>query len=319
VSRAVLPPPRLDGAASPAARAPLSTSRSPGAAAVLRTKRAAFTLLELIVVVAIVTALAGTVVVQLASVDDRARSDVARRQLEEVRQAVLRFRQDTGSLPRRGPFNLAPGIDASSGGSRDLDRGAVTQGQLAALFPALAASPTDTLIRWFDAPGNLSQLYTCPLPAGHPLATWDPERRRGWHGPYLAGGLGGQLSAWAGPLRSTPASADVHGDPYAWVGPPTLPAYPAVPDPFTLGAPGAGDVLAWETSGAGGASGRGAPILLFDVDPGEPGPADDRAGGDDLVVLRARLVSLGPDRAFTSITSYDECVAGDDLGVYLFR
>lgn len=254
-----------------------------------RARRAAgaFTLIELILVVAVLATLSGLAIATMQGVDAHASLDIARSELAEVRKAVLRFEADTGFLPKRGPFNLA---------SRTDDNGSVT----------LASGQTEA---WFDAPANLSQLFTCPLPTGHALATWNPDRRRGWRGPYLRRD-GEGLVAVSGGLKTDGTEA--------WPAGSLLDAFPGVADPFTR-EPDAAIGFAWTTWSGTALDRQGRPFLLFDLDPGAVGPSDDH-----LVPLRARVVSLGPDGAFSPVPSSADvdagvCVAGDDLGLFLLR
>lgn len=259
-----------------------------------RARRAAgaFTLIELIVVVAVLASIAGLAVATLSGTQEQVTRDLALNELSEVRKAILQFKADTGFLPKRGPFNLA---------SRAPDGGQVV----------LTGLQTEA---WFDAPANLSQLFECPLPTGHPLATWNPDRRRGWRGPYLQRDGEGLVAVSDG--------LDAHGT-TTWVAGTPLPAFPAVADPFTRPAdPDLG--FTWTTWSGVVLERHGRPILLLDVDPEGTGPGDDVVAGVNRVTQRARVVSLGPDGEFAPVGSSTEidagaCVAGDDLGLFLLR
>lgn len=61
--------------------------------------RRGFTVLELILVVAILATVAGGVLASLEGAQDRAAGDVTTHELGQVRDAVLAFRRDLGALP----------------------------------------------------------------------------------------------------------------------------------------------------------------------------------------------------------------------------
>lgn len=84
---------------------------------------------------------------------------VALREMQEIRQAVLRFQEDTGFRPNEGPFDL---------GARSPSGWAWPE------IPAIARA-------------DLGQLLENPLAGtSHTLAEWNADTGRGWHGPYLA-------------------------------------------------------------------------------------------------------------------------------------
>lgn len=108
--------------------------------------RRAFTLLELIMVVAILATLAGGVLATMDGVEERASDEVTTHELGQLRDALLAFKRDLGVLPGQGALALAVPDE------EDLSQLLAT---------------------------------TSPLPASNPLSRWDPERRLGWRGPYL--------------------------------------------------------------------------------------------------------------------------------------
>lgn len=240
-----------------------------------RARRAtgAFTLIELVLVVAIVATLSGLVVVLLHDVQSEASQAAALNEVNEVRRAVLQFRADTGFLPKQGPFNLEPAGKVKSPSS----------------YPLLPGRPTGTIgdpEAWFRSPANLEQLLVRPeLVAGaEALGRWDPNRRRGWRGPYLAFSTEGWVS------MSATLTHDGAVDP--WIEP-----VPAVADPFLHPADGELGFLWWSTTGTPVPPdrGHGRPILLLDLDdPNE-----------------ARVVSAGPDGQFDRVE--------DNIVLYLLR
>lgn len=193
--------------------------------------RRAFSLLELLVTVAIVASLAGVVLVNLAGVQDAAASQLSLQRLERLRQALLRFHQDTGWFPGSGPFGLAEAGPA---------------GQVATP-PAGSA--------WFLSPANLEQLYRQPQRLdGSPVLPFNPDSRRGWHGPYLEPGL-----EWRVNLGSALA-ADGSGSPLSGE---LLVGVPCLTDAWEH-RPVAGTTLAVSLAhGSSGSLHSGRPLLLF--------------------------------------------------------
>jgi len=268
-----------------------SARRGPGATAPGRVR--AFTLLELVLVVTIVAALAGLALVRLGAVQADAEDGLVRSDLDAVRDAVRRFRRDTGYLPKTGPFAL----DSEPGGG-------------------IAAPPEGAA--WFRSPANLSQLLERPdVRADHPLEhleRWDPQRGRGWNGPYLSGRLGRVVLG--SDLQPDGSGLPTAGSP--------LPPMPALADPirpedrastaptYTL----PDDAFAWlpRYATTEPASELRRPILYFHA-PGDPAlrPRDV-----------ARIVGLGPDGQYTPHTVADlqtgpVSLDSDDVGVFVLR
>jgi len=226
-------------------------------------------------VVAILAIVAGGLVASMGGVRAPAQRDLARHEMAQVREALLRFEADTGYLPGEGPFDLAGrGVGAVSA-SRIEELG----------VPALQVE------EWADSAANLWQLVLNPLP-DHPLASWDPDRRRGWRGPYLSMGSEGQVRAGFLDRRIAPgvdADAALHGV--------ALSGVPAVADPFVHPCGEAGQ-LSWAPFPAGAdLEQQGSPYLLIV-------PSDRQ---------QARLICLGENHQLEPQGS------GDDLVLYLYR
>ncbi len=85
-----------------------------------RTRRGGFTLLEAVVVLAILVAVTSMVVPLLSSSQDDSLVAVARTEMQAIRQACLRWKQDVGTYPANladlvsnaAPASLAPPLDA---------------------------------------------------------------------------------------------------------------------------------------------------------------------------------------------------------------
>jgi hypothetical protein len=239
-------------------------------------------------VVGILVILAGGVVLSLEGSKEAAAAAIARRELGEIHAAVLRFRRDTGHLPRRGPFALV-----ADGGRIDPT--------VDAHWPPGAPAAAADRAAWFRSPANFYQLceareapsfqVALDVIAG-PGKVHDPGTGRGYLGPYL--GRSGEGFVHVGDGLGTNGAGDPRsGD---------LVQVPGVADPFAAPIP-PGSLFHWTDSplAALEASALGRPYLLFVVAPaaGELGP---------------RLVCLGPNGAYDS----DETgIAGDDLAILL--
>lgn len=230
------------------------------------------------VVVLILSTIAGAVIASFGGVESSARDDLGASELFELRRAVQRFWSDTGHLPRTGPFALT--TDPVPGRVSTADAPWAATG--APTGAAAAAA-------WLHHPANLWPLYRCPLPATDPLATWNPDTRRGWRGPYVSRAGEGEVVVGDGfdPVTLT------------WRPVALLHRMPAVADPYPA-APleGAFTQFEWRPWGSATPYVRhGRPYLLI-----LPGPGQDRA--------ETRLVGLGPDGVYQS---------ADDVSVDVFR
>jgi len=134
---------------------------------------AGFTLVELLVVCAILVAVSYLAWGAYSGVDVRAKEDLARAQLLKLAEALTRFHADTGYWPGQGPWRLVS------------DGGAVLDSTVNTTDLQGAA----TASQWYGSPANLTLLFDRPsLDPNHPLAhlaSWNPATRRGWNGPYL--------------------------------------------------------------------------------------------------------------------------------------
>jgi len=264
-----------------------------------------FTLLEILIVVAVLVTLAGGAMLALGGVQNDAALQVSRAEMLEVKDALLRFRTDTGFLPRQGPFELA----ASDGGP-------CSAGAVGGQAPLPAGKPP----AWFCSPVNFDPLYTNPLAGtGHPLETWQPDTGRGFRGPYLTQHGEGLVDAGDALL------SDGAGDPVTGG---LLSEMRGVSDPFIgdpVSNPG-GTYLVWRTTPTGTPHTRwGRPYFMFDLD--DQGTSDTK---------EARIVGMGPngqydcdrggaagcDAADNDGAIHDLCVPppnSDDLVLCLFK
>lgn len=144
-----------------------------------------FTLVELLVVCGILAALAYTAWGGYFSAQASAEDDIARAEMQRLADGLKRFKADTGYYPGQGPFTLAAVGTAETANGTGFD--CTPLGGVLRSWAAPNADADRDL--WFASPANLALLFEAPaLCANHPLAhlsRWNPDTRRGWHGPYL--------------------------------------------------------------------------------------------------------------------------------------
>jgi prepilin-type N-terminal cleavage/methylation domain-containing protein len=240
-----------------------------------------FTLLELMIVAAILAALAGAALWSVSDRQETALAQIARHEMQQLKQALLQFRQDTGYFPRQGPFALEPGTGCSgvSGAT-----GGVRQTSLPSSYGSQS---------WFESSANFWQLYEQPVlcsehPLGH-LAQWNIDTARGWRGPYIS--------------RSGEGYVDVGNGANLVTGTALLTNIPGVADPFdaTPITTALGRVFLWHIQlNDEGYARHGRPYLIFDLD--DTGPDDSK---------EARIVSLGPDGQYAGRNAIDPCAPND--------
>ncbi len=142
-----------------------------------------FTLLELLVVVSVLAALAGLTATIVDRYERDAQIKLAEVEMARIASAIYRFRADTGYFPGTGPFSRHamsnPAVDElvhDGGWGKDgkewLDDIWFSSANLAWLFHEPVWPPLPA--RLGDA-GNESKA----------LMPWDMDAARGWHGPYL--------------------------------------------------------------------------------------------------------------------------------------
>jgi prepilin-type N-terminal cleavage/methylation domain-containing protein len=174
-----------------------------------------FTLLEMLVVVSLLAAVAfigaGTFRGVLRSTEEQ----LVYAEMQQIAEAIRRFRQDTGYYPKEGPFGLDPSLcDPPSG----------CTGEVIDLPDW--ASPSREL--WFKSPANFYQLLSTESPlagTGNQLENWSAETGRGWRGPYLTG-----FREYVDIGSGINAGAD--GNPLGGVG---IPDVDGIADPFEYG------------------------------------------------------------------------------------
>lgn len=141
----------------------------------------AFTLVELLVVLGILSVIAGGVIAAYQGHQERAERQLSLDRLQQLRGALLQFKQDMGFFPGQGPL-AARNLDLN--GYNFVDGGS----------PGTENPSTATLERWAEHPLNHWMLFERPsdkLDAAR--WTWRKEIARGWNGPYLGQGLSFRL------------------------------------------------------------------------------------------------------------------------------
>lgn len=249
------------------------------------TDKSGLTLLELLVVVAILVVLAGVVVVAFDDTGELVEARTVTFEMAEIKKALLRFHRDTGFLPGKGMSYLYQ--NDGDVRLRDLPE---------------AAGGADS---WLDCPANFWQLFKNPFDESHPLSTWDPVTRRGWNGPYFEAGGNGLVSVGSG------LGSEGLGDPLSGV---PLQGLFGIADPFVRESATSG-LLGWtDLSGTRTYDIWGRPYFLFAA-----AEFSSQRGNS-----RTRIVSSGPNGKYESQRLADDDPRndgdiGDDLVLYLAR
>ncbi len=240
-----------------------------------------FTLLEMLVVISILAALAFVAASTTPAVYDASKQRLVQPEIRHIAAAVMQFKQDTGYYPGEGPFAL---LSDMGGGSYDCSDDAATSPGAVDNTTIVSYGPDVTIsIGWLQSPANVYQLLVQPLFCGnHPLAeldTWDASRSRGWHGPYLRDTAEGLVAVGN---DTNPGNGYATGDPVLGG---LINDVPAIADPFVQRPIGA--YLAWKASvGAPERETWGRPYLLF---------LNDYSGAVVTRLEHPRIVSMGPD------------------------
>lgn len=130
-----------------------------------------FTLFELLVVVAIIAAVASIGIAFFPEAEGVADDGLARSEMHIIASAVRRFEQDTGYLPRMGPFRGDDGADEDVNGIvRPISTSPFNLEQLL-VEPDNSAANDEYWVETFNIP--------------EALISFNPRTGRGWNGPYL--------------------------------------------------------------------------------------------------------------------------------------
>lgn len=131
-------------------------------------KSRGFTLVELLVVVALLAIMASVAVLSLDMTRSGAEEDATRFEMSVLRKALLQFKYDVRHFP--------DGVDVLIDDERRL---------------ALLSSCQSTDSTKIDDTSGVSYDMGC--------TPWDKELKRGWNGPYLS--AGGDVDAWGNNYR----------------------------------------------------------------------------------------------------------------------
>ncbi|MCH2060608.1 MAG: type II secretion system GspH family protein [Verrucomicrobiales bacterium] len=129
----------------------------------------AFTLLELLIVVAILAIIGGAVIVAYKGTGDTAEENLVEQRLAGMKQALLNFRQDMGYFPGEGPLGDTATVEPVAGQLADYDTMSAVEKSL-----------------WRNHELNHWMLYFRPNDTA--IANkwvFDSDAKRGWNGPYL--------------------------------------------------------------------------------------------------------------------------------------
>lgn len=131
-----------------------------------------FSLIELLVVVAILATIAFVATTSLFGVTERTEGQIATAELAAAAKAVRQFRADTGYFPTEGVFAKQSACPAVYGAN------------------PLAKITAGSNCQWFYHAANLSQLTGADgmQQAMQTVMPWNAVTERGWRGPYLSSG-----------------------------------------------------------------------------------------------------------------------------------
>ena len=167
-----------------------------------RVKRS-FSLIELLTVISILATVAGSVVTSYGDFSEGAELTATKSKLQQIRQAILQFKKDTGSFPKQGRFG-AKGLDKNSA-SDDLFTPDLAKLKIAVLKSQSSSNGARKLLTgslnnkknqnfrllWHSSIANFTQLFQEPHTVkddgtkDKKVMPWKIRYKRGWNGPYL--------------------------------------------------------------------------------------------------------------------------------------
>lgn len=165
-----------------------------------RSLQAGFTLLELLVVIAVMGILSTVAVLSYEGVQEQGQYDTTRFEMTEIRNALLKFRRDSGSndFPGQGQYDCSDAANGNPGNANpDFN------------FPPEAGSNDSEKIAWCRHPANFWMLFVDPFGRATD-DQWNEDTHRGWHGPYLTR-KSGLLNLSAGNPAGLPTQNGIWG------------------------------------------------------------------------------------------------------------
>lgn len=156
-----------------------------------------FSLLELIVVTGVLASIAGMLIFAFSGMTEHASQTVTKQRMTVIKNAILKFENDTGSLPKYGDDFTSDQLDLTSFIHLDTTT------------PSEVNSSLSLLTAWNDHPANLWQLFHQPTDGANP-SRWNPNflTKTGWKGPYLDTALQTSFSSQSTSLQRIVAIED---------------------------------------------------------------------------------------------------------------
>lgn len=142
-----------------------------------------FTLIELLVVISVLAAMAGIAVTAIDSYDGEARDQLARVEMNNIANAIYRFKQDTGYFPHEGLFDKDANQYNDNGTLKDV-RYQRTNSYDDKNFSFLFDQPTKCEWDTSVTPNRCKTTVSGSI-ISLSILPWQADVARGWHGPYL--------------------------------------------------------------------------------------------------------------------------------------
>ena len=150
-------------------------------------KNKLFTLVELMVVVLVLSILSSVVIASWDGLISQTSKQLTQIEMNNIRQAIIQFKRDTGHFPGQGPFQSEDGDEPPSYARarlfiNDANKGNVT-------FSPIFTDFNDNTAReqWMLSYANLYQLALQPKDdSGDAVLPYDIDNQRGWNGPYIS-------------------------------------------------------------------------------------------------------------------------------------
>jgi len=135
------------------------------------TSQLGFTLMELLTVITLMALIATVAMTSYEGTQEQGRYDVTKFEMNQIRKALIQFRQDSGSndFPMQGSYDCVDSSDDSK-----------INPNIDPQLPTEAGTTDADKIAWCQHPANFWMLFENPLATG-----WNPDTKRGWNGPYL--------------------------------------------------------------------------------------------------------------------------------------